>query len=64
MAKPTMVHFNTYDNATGPKFQVAQTFRINVAGMSVDECIALRNLLEKSNHVGTVTIFLDNGKQV
>lgn len=59
-----MVHFNTYDNATGPKLAVAQSFRIPVQGMSLDDCQALRSLLEKSHHIGTVTIFLDNGKHV
>lgn len=60
-AKPTEICFNVYANATGPKLDVLHSYRLPVSNMSREDCIKFRDELYKNPHVGTCTVYLDNG---
>lgn len=60
-AKPVEIRFNVYANAEGPKLEVQQAYRLPVTDMSREDCMRFRDELYKNPHVGTCTIYLDNG---
>lgn len=59
--KPTEIRFCTYANATGPKLDVQHSYKIPVSNMSKEDCLKFVSELYKNPHVGTATIYLDNG---
>lgn len=61
VSKPTEIRFCAYANATGPKLEVLNAYRIPVSNMSKEDCIKFRDELYKNPHIGTCTIYLDNG---
>jgi hypothetical protein len=61
VAKPVEIRFNVYANATGPKLEVLHAYRLPVTNMTREDCISFREELYRNPHVGTCTIYLDNG---
>lgn len=64
VSKPTEIRFCAYANATGPKLEVLHAYRIPVSNMSKEDCIKFRDGLYKNPHIGTCTIYLDNGYHI
>lgn len=60
-SKPVEIRFCVYANATGPKLDVLQAYKLPVTGMSKADCVQFREELYKNPYVGTCTIYLDNG---